>query len=78
MSQPSTVAIVFGVALGATAAIGVALGWTEPYWVPEPVLLLTLYVLMILIGTGILVVGLAIVKALGDWETERHPDAELA
>ena len=40
------VAIVFGVALGATAAIGVALGWTEPYWVPEPVLLLTLYVLI--------------------------------
>ena len=155
------VAIVFGTALGATAAIGVALGWTEPYWVPEPVLLLTLYVLAgkrerirekaigttvgaiavvpvaiaappalatsviagvavqvsftvyskrywlyyalftfalvlalappghagseaahrgseILIGTGILVVGLAIVSALGDWQTERHPDPELA
>jgi hypothetical protein len=40
------VAVVFGVAMGASAAIGVALGWTEPYWVPEPVLLLTLYVLM--------------------------------
>ena len=155
------VAIVFGIGLGATAAIGVALGWTEPYWVPEPVLLLTLYVLIgkrerirektigttlgviavlpvaivappalatsviagaalllsfsvyskrywlyyalftfalvlalappghagseaahrgseILIGTGILVVGLAIVTALGDWQTERHPDPELA
>jgi hypothetical protein len=155
------VAIVFGVALAASAAIGVAVGWTEPYWVPEPVLLLTLYVLAgkrerirekaigttvgaiavvpvaiaappalatsviagvavllsftvyakrywlyyalftfalvlalappghagaeaahrgseILIGTGILVVGLAIVSALGDWETERHPDPELA
>ena len=32
----------------------------------------------ILIGTGILVVGLALVKALGDWETERSPDPELA
>ena len=155
------VAIVFGIALAATAAIGVALGWTEPYWVPEPVLLLTLYVLAgkrerirekaigttvgaiavvpvaiaappalatsviagvavllsftvyakrywlyyalftfalvlalappghagseaaqrgseILIGTGILVVGLAIVRALGDWQTERRPDPELA
>jgi Fusaric acid resistance protein-like len=155
------VAIVFGVALGVTAAIGVALGWTEPYWVPEPVLLLTLYVLMgrrerirekaigtavgviavtpvaiaappalatsiiagvafllsfaaykkqywlyyalftfalvlalappghagseaahrgseILIGTGILVVGLAIAHALGNWLAERYPDPELA
>jgi hypothetical protein len=155
------VAIVFGIALGGTAAIGVALGWTEPYWVPEPVLLLTLYVLMgkrerirekaigtavgviavlpvaiaapaalatsviagvafllsfaayskqywlyyalftfalvlalappghagseaahrgseILIGTGILVVGLAIVHALGNWLSERYPDPELA
>ena len=155
------VAIAFGIALGAAAAIGVALGWTEPFWVPEPVLLLTLYVLIgkqerirektigttlgviavvpvaivappalatlviagaalllsfavyskrywlyyalftfalvlalappghagseaahrgseILIGTGILVVGLAIVTALGDWQTERHPDPELA
>jgi hypothetical protein len=53
---------VFGIALGVTAAIGVAPGWTEPYWVPEPVLLLTL----------------AIVRALGDCETERHPDPELA
>jgi hypothetical protein len=26
------VAIVFGVALSGAAAIGVALGWTEPYW----------------------------------------------
>jgi hypothetical protein len=155
------VAIVFGVALGASAAIGVALGWTEPYWVPEPVLLLTLYVLMgkrerirekaigtavgviavtpvaiaapsavatsviagvafllsfavyskiywlyyalftfalvlalappghagseaahrgseILTGTGILVVGLAIVHALGNWLSKRYPDPELA
>ena len=40
------VAIVFGVALGGAAAIGVALGWTEPYWVPEPIIILVLYMLM--------------------------------
>jgi uncharacterized membrane protein YccC len=40
------VAIVFGVVLGASAAVGVALGWTEPYWVPEPVLILVLYILL--------------------------------
>ena len=39
------VAIVFGAVLGGSAALGVALGWTEPYWVPEPVLILVLYVL---------------------------------
>jgi hypothetical protein len=42
----TVVAIVFGVVLGASAAIGVALGWTEPYWVAEPVLILVLYILM--------------------------------
>ncbi len=42
----AVVAIVFGVAVGGAAAIGVALGWTEPYWVPEPVLILALYVIM--------------------------------
>jgi uncharacterized membrane protein YccC len=41
----AVVAIVFGVAVGGAAAIGVALGWTEPYWVPEPVLILALYFL---------------------------------
>jgi hypothetical protein len=40
------VAIVFGLALGASASLGVALGWTEPYWVPEPILILTLYIIM--------------------------------
>jgi hypothetical protein len=40
------VAIVFGLGMGASAAIGVALGWTEPYWVPEPILILTLYIVM--------------------------------
>jgi hypothetical protein len=39
------IAIVFGVALGASAAIGVALGWTQPYWVPEPILILVIYVI---------------------------------
>jgi hypothetical protein len=39
-------AAVFGAALGGAAAIGVALGWTEPYWVPEPILILILYVLV--------------------------------
>ena len=155
------VAIVFGIALGGTAAIGVALGWTEPYWVAEPILILTLYIVMgkrerirekaigtavgviavtpvaiaapsavatsiiagvafllsfaayskkywlfyalftfalvlalappghagseaahrgseILIGIGILVVGLAIIHALGNWLSERYPDPALA
>src|SRR4029079_18533333 len=47
--QPSVtawVAIVCGAALGGSAAIGVALDWTEPYWVPEPVLSLVLYIIM--------------------------------
>src|ERR1019366_2940401 len=35
-----------GIAVGGAAAIGVALGWTEPHWVPEPILLLTLYILL--------------------------------
>ena len=42
----AAVAVVFGVALGGAAAIGVALGWTEPYWVPEPILILIVYVLV--------------------------------
>ena len=42
----AVVAICFGAVLGASASIGVALGWTEPYWVPEPVLILVLYLLM--------------------------------
>jgi MFS family permease len=40
------VAVVLGVALGGAAAIGVGLGWSEPYWVPEPILVLTLYILL--------------------------------
>ena len=40
------VAVVFGIGLGGAAAIGVALGWTEPYWVPEPIIILILYILM--------------------------------
>jgi hypothetical protein len=48
VSIPNAVAVaaVLGIALGGTAAIGVALGWTEPYWVPEPILILTLYIIM--------------------------------
>ncbi len=47
-SLPITVviALAFGLVLGAAAAIGVALSWTEPYWVPEPVLILVLYMMM--------------------------------
>ena len=55
-------AIVFGAVLGASAAIGVALGWTEPYWVPEPVLILVLYILM---GKRDRIRGKAIGTALG-------------
>jgi hypothetical protein len=42
----AVVAGTFGLVLGACAAIGVALGWTEPYWVPEPVLVLILCIIM--------------------------------
>ena len=56
------VAVVFGIVLGASAAIGVALGWTEPYWVPEPVLILLLYILM---GKRDRIRGKAIGTALG-------------
>ena len=42
----ATVTIVFGIVMAASAAVGVALDWTEPYWVPEPVLILVLYILM--------------------------------
>ena len=161
MPVAAVVATVFGAVLGASAAVGVALGWTEPYWVAEPVLILVLYILMgkrdrirgktigtalgvaaaipvailspsatvltivgavafvlalsqakgtywlmyalytfslvlllaapgrvgyeaeergvqILVGIGILVVGLAIVHALGTWLTKRDPQPELA
>jgi uncharacterized membrane protein YccC len=153
--------MVSGVALAASAAIGVALGWTEPYWVPEPIPLLVLYMIMgkrerirqkaiatavgaiiavpvaiaappswaismlataafvlalsqrkrsyivyyslftfalvlalsppgdvgkeaahrsseILIGIGILVVGLAVLRPLSDWLSKRYPQPELA
>ena len=56
------VAVVFGVVLGGAAAIGVALGWTEPYWVPEPILILVLYILM---GKRDRIRGKAIGTALG-------------
>jgi hypothetical protein len=46
-SQPQTVmmAIVLGALLAGSSAIGVALGWSEPYWVPEPILLLIVYMI---------------------------------
>lgn len=160
-SQAVMVATVFGVLLAASASIGVALGWTEPYWVPEPILLLVLYVIQgkreriqekaigtalgaaaavpvaiaappqwvitviasgsfilaiieykksywiyysfytfafvlalsspgnvgteaahrgseILVGIGLLVIGLAIVHALGGWLAKRYPEPVLA
>jgi hypothetical protein len=46
LTAAAAVAIVSGIALAASAAIGVALGWTEPYWVPEPLPLLVLYIVM--------------------------------
>ena len=55
-------ALVFGAILGAAAAIGVALGWTQPYWVPEPILILALYVL---IGKRGKITGKAIGTAVG-------------
>ncbi|MGC5225326.1 FUSC family protein [Micromonospora sp. DT81.3] len=55
-------ALVFGVILGAAAAIGVALGWPQPFWVPEPILLLALYVLM---GRREKITGKAIGTAVG-------------
>ena len=32
--------------MGGAAALGVALSWTEPYWVPEPILVLVMYLIM--------------------------------
>src|SRR5262245_359985 len=40
------VALAFGAALAAGAAIGVGLVWSEPYWVPEPILILALYLIL--------------------------------
>ena len=46
LPQALMVATVFGIALGVSASIGVAFGWTEPFWVPEPILILTIYVIV--------------------------------
>jgi hypothetical protein len=56
------VAIVFGLVLGGAAAIGVALGWTEPYWVAEPILILVLYIML---GKRDRIGGKALGTALG-------------
>src|SRR5262245_40775051 len=45
-AQAVIVALVLGAGLAGSAAIGVALGWTEPYWVPEPILILALYLML--------------------------------
>jgi hypothetical protein len=58
----TVVAVVFGLVLGGSAAIGAALGWTEPYWVPEPILVLALY---IIVGKRDRIRGKAIGTALG-------------
>ena len=42
----AVIALCFGAVLGGAAALGVALSWTEPYWVPEPILVLVMYLLM--------------------------------
>ena len=62
LPEAAIVAVAFGVVLGGAAAIGVALGWTEPYWVPEPILILVLY---ILIGKRDRIRGKAIGTAAG-------------
>ena len=46
MPVTAVIALCFGAVLGGAAAIGVALSWTEPYWVPEPILVLVMYLLM--------------------------------
>jgi hypothetical protein len=45
-AQAVVVACVLGAGLAGTSAIGVALGWAQPYWVPEPILLLLVYVIV--------------------------------
>ena len=62
LPEAAIVAVAFGVFLGGAAAIGVALGWTEPYWVPEPILILVLYML---IGKRDRIRGKAIGTAVG-------------
>ena len=42
----AVIALAFGGVLGAAAGLGVALSWSAPYWVPEPVLILVMYILM--------------------------------
>lgn len=42
----AAIALCFGAVLGGAAALGVTLSWTEPYWVPEPILILVMYLIM--------------------------------
>ena len=46
LSVTAVIALCFGAVLGAAAALGVALSWTEPYWVPEPILILVMYLML--------------------------------
>jgi len=46
LPETALIAVGFAAVLGAAAALGVALSWTEPYWVPEPILILVIYLLM--------------------------------
>jgi hypothetical protein len=46
LPETALIAVAFAAVLGAAAALGVALSWTEPYWVPEPILILVIYLLM--------------------------------
>ncbi len=46
LGQTTALAVVSGIAVGGAAAIGVAFEWSQPYWVPEPILLLTVYILL--------------------------------
>ena len=44
--EAAVVALGLGAVLAASASLGVALGWTEPYCITEPVLILVLYIIM--------------------------------
>ncbi|MFI6675992.1 FUSC family protein [Kribbella sp. NPDC050470] len=46
MPVTALIAVAFGAVLGAAAALGVAMSWTGPYWAPEPIRILVMYILM--------------------------------
>jgi MFS family permease len=69
----AVIAVAFGAVLGVAAALGVALSWAEPYWVPEPILILVMYILMgrrerireKALGTALGAAGAAVVAIIG-------------